>query len=81
MRIVKTGWRNKLNEKNLSSLFYIKTQGPTLTEFNDYYCSPTMNLWVNDKDRRLNQSKRKKYKKRKDAKKYQKLDCNLPSVF
>ena len=46
MRIVKTGWRNKLNEKNLSSLFYIKTQGPTLTEFHDNYCSPTVNLWV-----------------------------------
>ena len=56
-RIVKTDWRNKLNEKNLWSLLYIKTQGPTLTEFHDHYCSPTVNLWLNDKDRRLNQRK------------------------
>ena len=34
-----------------------------------------MNLWLN------NQRKQKKYKKRKDAKKYQKLDFTLPSVF
>ena len=60
MRIVKTDWQNKLNEKNLSSLLYIKTQGPTLTEFHNHYCSPTKNLWLNDNDRRLNQRKRKK---------------------
>ena len=57
LRIVKTDWRNKLNEKNLWGLLYIKTQGPTLTEFHDHYCSPAVNLWLNDKDRRLNQSK------------------------
>ena len=82
MRVVKTDWRNKLNEKNLSSLLYIKTEGPTLQDFHDNFCASAVNLWFNDKERRLNQGKRKKYKKRKDAKpKYQKLDFNLPSVF
>ena len=75
MKIGKIDCRNKLNGKNLSSLLYIKTQGPTLKEFHDHYCSSTMNLWLN------NQRKQKKYKKRKDAKKYQKLDFTLPSVF
>ena len=35
MRVIKTGWRNKLNEKNLSSLLYINTEGPTLQDFDD----------------------------------------------
>ena len=59
MRIVKTDWQNKLNEKNLLSLLYIKTQQPALTKFHDNYCSPTVNLWLNGRDRRLNQRKRK----------------------
>ena len=63
------------------AFLYIKTQGPTLTGFDDHYCSPTKNLWLKNKDRPLNQRKQKKYKKRKDAKKYQKLDFNIPSVF
>ena len=49
MRIVKTDWRNKLNEINLSSLSYIKTQGPTLTEFHDHCCLPTVNLSLREK--------------------------------
>ena len=82
MRVVKTDWRNKLNEKNLSSLLYIKTKGPTLQDFHDNFCASAANLWFNDKERRLNQGKRNKYKKQKDAKpKYQKLDFSLPSVL
>ena len=80
MRIVKTDGQNKLNEKNLSSLLYIKTPGPTLTEYYDHYCSPTVNLRINDKDRRLNQRKRKKYK-RKDAKTYQKFTLIYPQFL
>ena len=80
MRVVKTDWPNKLNEKNLSSLLYIKTEGPTLQDFHDNFCASAVNLWFNE--RRLNQGKRKKYKNRKDDKlKYQKLDFNLPFVF
>ena len=82
MRIVKTDWRNKLSEENLTNLLYIKTEGPTLQEFHDNYCKVAVDLWYNDKDRRLNQSKRKPYRKRIDSKpKYQKLDFDLPSVF
>ena len=82
MRVVKTDWRNKLNEKNLPSLLYIKTEGPALQDFHDNFCASAVNIWFNDKERLLNQGKRKKYKKRKDPKpKYQKLDFNLPSVF
>lgn len=82
MRVVKTDWRNRLNEKNLSSLLYVKTEGPTLQIFHDVFCPSAVDLWYSDKTRRLNQGKRKKYKKRKDAKpKYQKLDFNLPSIF
>ena len=40
-----------------------------------------MNLWLNHKDRLLNQHKQKKYTKKKDAKKYWTLGFNLPSVL
>ena len=63
MSVVKTDWQNKLNEKNLSSLLYIKTEGPTLQDFHDNFCASAVNLWFNDKENRLNKGKRKKYKK------------------
>ena len=57
-------------------------QKDLLQDFHDNLCASAVNFWFNDKERRLNQGKRKKYKKRKDAKpKHQKLDFNLPSVF
>ena len=68
MRIVKTDWRNSLPECNLTSLLRIKVSGPTLKVFVDKYCAKAVNNWYHDKDRRINQKPRKKYRKRKASK-------------
>ena len=82
MRLVKTDWRNRLNEENLTHLLRIKVEGPTFKEFHENICSNAVNLWYNDKPQRTHQSKRKSYKERKGAKpKFQKLDFKLPSIF
>ena len=67
MRIVKTDWRNSLSEKNLTSLLKIVT-GPPLKLFASEYCSKAVGNWYNDKDRRINQKQRKKYRKQKATK-------------
>ncbi|XP_066928483.1 zinc finger protein 862-like [Clytia hemisphaerica] len=80
MRIVKTDWRNSLTESNLTSLLRIKVSGPTLKVFIDRYCEKAVSKWYNDKDRRLNQKPRKKYRKRKSNKPPRK-EFQLPSLF
>ena len=82
MKVVKTDWRNRLNEKNLTNLLYLKVDGPSLKDFNEKYCSKAVELWYNDKPRHMNQGKRKKYAQRKNAKpKIAKLDFNLLPLF
>jgi hypothetical protein len=65
MKIVKTDWRSKLNESNLESLLRIKVQGPNLNDFAETLCPKAVHLWRGEKERRVNQGKRKKYKARK----------------
>ena len=80
MRVVKTDWRNSLSEKNLTSLLRIKVAGPTLKVFAEKYCEKAVSNWYDDKDRRLNQKPRKKYRKRK-SKKPERKEFQLPSLF
>ena len=60
MRVVKTDWRNRLNEENLTHLLRIKVAGPPLREFHDTYCDLAVSSWYNDKHRRMGQKQRKK---------------------
>ena len=80
MRVVKTDWRNSLSEKNLTSLLRMKVTGPSLKEFVEDYCDKAVTNWYNDKDRRINQKPRKKYRKRK-SKKQPRKEFQLPSLF
>ena len=80
MRTVKTDWRNSLSESNLTSLLRIKVSGPTLKVFVDKYCAKAVNNWYHDKDRRINQKPRKKYRKRKASKPPRK-EFQLPYLF
>lgn len=82
MKIVKTDWRNRLNAENLTDLLRIKVEGPEFHEFRKSYCDDAVNMWFNDRSRRLQQGKRKTYKKRVTLKeKAAKLDFDLPSIF
>ena len=62
-RVVKTDWRNRLNESNLTDLLRIKVTGPNIKEFNEKFCDVAITLW-SDAKRRPNQTKRKVYKER-----------------
>ena len=75
MRIVKTGWGNSLSESNLTSLLRIKVSGPA-----DKYFAKAINNWYHDKDRRINQKTRKRYRKPK-ARKTQRKEFQLPYLF
>ena len=75
MRIAKTDWRNSLSESNLTSLLRIKVSGPA-----DKYFAKAINNWYHDKDRRINQKTRKRYRKRK-ARKTQRKKFQLPYLF
>ena len=75
MRIAKTDWRNSLSESNLTSLLRIKVSGPT-----EKYFTKAVNNWYHDKDRRINQKTRKRYRKRK-ARKTQIKEFQLPYLF
>ena len=64
MSIVKTDWRNKLNEQSLEDSLRIHLAGPDLMTFSESYVAKTVTAWYNDKPRRAHQRKRKKYKQR-----------------
>ena len=49
LRIVKTDWRNRLNEGNLSDLMKIKVMGPPLRDFHEKYGELAVDLWNGDK--------------------------------
>lgn len=63
LRVVKTDWRNRLNESNLTDLLRIKVTGPSLKVFNEEYCDLAVTLWNSEKRRRPRQRKRKAYRK------------------
>ena len=66
-RVVKTDWRNRLNERNLTDLMRIKVTGPTLPVFRECFGELAVDLWNNDKARRTTQRKRKQYAARGNA--------------
>ena len=66
---VKTDWRNRLNERNLTDLMRIKVTGPTLPVFRECFGELAVDLWNNDKARRTTQRKRNQYAARGNASK------------
>ena len=68
LRVAKSVWCNHLSEENLRHLLRIKVTDPSLEIFHDY-CNITVDIWYNDKNRRLGQNKGKQYQKRKTNKK------------
>ena len=80
LRVKKSVWRNRLSEENLTHLLRIKVTGPSLAIFHNDYCNITVDKWYNDKNRRLGQNKRKKYRKRKSNKK-QRSEFELPPLL
>ena len=60
MARVKTDFRNQLGRETLSACFRISEEGSSITDFNP---DPAIELWYNDKVRRLGSSSHK-YKKR-----------------
>ena len=64
MKVIKTDWGNRSNQRNLTDLLRIKVSGPTLLVFAQEYCSEAIKSW-NNTERRLNTNKKRKvYKKR-----------------
>ena len=61
MGVVKTDWRNRLNEKSLEDNLSIDVAGPDLTKLSETYVAIAVAAWYNDKPRRMHQKKRKKY--------------------
>ena len=49
MHVVKTDWRNRLNEENLTHLLRVKVDGTTIEEFHVNHRSKAMTLWYNDR--------------------------------
>ena len=69
LRVVKSGWRNRLNERNLTDLLRNKVTGPTLHVFCERVGELAVDLWKSDKSRRKTQGKRKQYAARGNASK------------
>ena len=66
MKHVKTDSRASLGENTLTNLVRINMEGPSLEEYDP---AAAMQLWASGRSRRPQQTKRKKYKKRKCVKK------------
>ena len=77
MGVVKTDWRNRLNEQSLEDNLRIHVAGPDLTRFSETYVAKAVAAWYNDKPRRMNQKKRKKYKQKATASKKSNVDLGL----
>ena len=71
MKAVKNDWRNQLSDQNLDSLMRIWVCSPSLSCYHNDYVACTFSLWSNTTNRRVNQSKRKKYKPRERKSKFQ----------
>ena len=69
MWVMKTDWCNRLPEVNLTWMLSIKVAGPSLKSILDNYRHLAIDLWFNEKERRLGQKHRKKCRKRKSTKK------------
>ena len=51
LKIVKTDWRSRLNERNIESLLRIKVEGPDLKEFAEKMFANAVTLWWESKQR------------------------------
>ena len=63
MHVVKTDWRNWLNEENLTNLLWVKVNGLTTEEFHGNHRGKAVTLWYNDWSYRVHQPQQKEYKK------------------
>ena len=69
LKLVKTDQHTVPTLKSLSVILRIKLRPNLLTTFHDQYVDKIVTYWYNQKGRRLNQGKRKKYKKPNSSKK------------
>ena len=82
MCVVKTDWRNQVNEENLTHLLRVKVVGPTIEEFHANRRGKGMTLWYSDRNCRMHQPKQKAYKKREIKQtETESLNFNLISIF
>ena len=72
MKLVKNEKRNRLSQKSLNSALTVRMAGITLLEFDATHVHKCVEFWSNKTKRRLNQGKRKAYKKRAGAAKKRK---------
>ena len=56
--------RTALSSKSLNAILRIKLRNIPITEFNQKYSDNIVNYWYNQKERRINQKKRKQYEER-----------------
>ena len=59
LKIIKTDWGSRLNERNIESLPRIKVEVLHLKEFAEKMCANAVTLWWKSKERRTTQGKRK----------------------
>ena len=69
LKLVKTDQHTVLTSKSLSVILRIKLRPNLLTTFHDQYVDKIVRYWYNQKGRRLNEGKRKEYKKTNSSKK------------
>ena len=65
LKVVKTEQRTALSSSSLNALLRIKLRQLSSREFHDDFAEKALSYRYNDKSRRIHQSKRKQYKKRK----------------
>ena len=65
LKVVKTEQRTALSSSSLNSLLRVKLRQLSKSEFHEDFADKVVSHWYNRKSRRIHQSKRKSYKKRK----------------
>ena len=61
LKIVKTEWWCRLNDRNIEFLLHIKVEGPELKDAAEKIHANTDTLWWNSKERHTSQQKHKNY--------------------
>ena len=64
MIVVKTDWRNRLNEESLEDNLRIHVAGPNLTKFSETHVAKAAAAWYNDKPRWMHQKKKRSANKK-----------------
>ena len=81
LKIAKTDWRSRLNERNIESLLRIKAEGPGLKEFAEKMCANAVRLQWESKERHTIQRKRKNYKDHKTKQKRKRFTNTYTDKF